>query len=265
MRIDAASRLHLPLSPIVEGASLLLDLSQYPAPFALDPLLGDLAFVLAPGDPVGWDTAAQIAFALGDAGAIRLADLTVAYGDSVPDEMRQARNLIIVGRPSKLPITSELAAALPAPFEVGNDLAIERNVQVAYHLQPGVNVGYLELLAAPWNSQRAILLVAGSTDEGLQWAGAALKLGRLRGQLTGNLAFVNGEQVVATDTRLAQSAQSLLSTAAPGSVIPVDISAGPPIVQRPVWIVPALAGTIGLIVVVLLSLIVLAVRRRLKP
>ena len=65
MRINSSSKLHLPLVSNPASASPLLDLRHYPAPFAFDPVMNDLAFVLAPNDPVGWDNAAQIAFLLG--------------------------------------------------------------------------------------------------------------------------------------------------------------------------------------------------------
>jgi cellulose synthase operon protein B len=262
LRIDSASLLHLPLIPRPTSTSILLDLSRYPAPFAFDPLLSDLAFVLAHDDPVGWNIATQIAFTLGNASATQLANLAAFFGDNVPEEVRQTHNFIIVGRPSKLPIVSELSDFLPAPFETGTDLAIEKNLQVAYHLAPSVDVGYLELLAAPWNTKRAILLVGGSSDLGLQWSGTTLQLGRFRSQLAGNLAFINGEQIVKADTRIYQGVQDALATAVPDGVIPVEFAVQAPNVQRPPWIIPTLIAAIAGMIIVFIILAIQTWHRR---
>jgi hypothetical protein len=260
MRIDSNSLLHLPLVPGAISGSLLLDLSRYPAPIVLHPLLSDLAFVLAPNDPAGWNVAAQIAFTLGNTYSIPLADLKVVYGDAVSDEVRQTRNLLIVGRPSQLPVVAELAEALPAPFAAGSDLALEKNLQVTYHLEPGVDIGYLELIPAPWNNLRTILLVSGSSDQGVQWAGQALQLGRLRSRLSGNLAFINGEQVVSADTRILQGVSGVLATVAPVEGTPVAIE--PFVAQRPAWILPTLLVSVGGMVLVAFILALLAIQRR---
>jgi len=211
MRVDAGSSIHVPFAPADASLQPILDLTLYPSPFTLSPLFSGLAFVVAPNDPAGWRTAAKIAYDYGNRVGTGFNTLALAYGDAVSDDLKQSRDFIIIGRPSTLPIVSELGDSLPAPFEAGNDLAIERNLQVAYHLLPGVNVGYVELLAAPWNSKRAVLLVAGSTETGLDWAGTALITPALRSQLSGNFAAINGTQVVSSDTRIGglQSALAL--------------------------------------------------------
>nr|MBI2905954.1 hypothetical protein [Chloroflexota bacterium] len=135
-----------------------------------------------------------------------------------------------------------------------------KNLQVAYHLLPGVNVGYVELLAAPWNSKRAVLLVAGSTETGLDWAGTVLTTPALRSQLSGNFAAINGTQVVSSDTRIG-GLQSALAVAVPGNVVPVAIGQ-PPTVERPVWVLPVLALTVLLMMAVIVFVALSALRRQ---
>lgn len=260
-RVDtASSKLHVPLSTAPGTFTRIADLDEYPAPFTLDSVMGNVAFVLAPNDPAGWNVALQIASGLGDQGNPALADLAAHYVDSVPDEVRQTRDLLVVGRPSTLPLIAELTDSLPAPFESGSDLAVERNLLVAYRVLPGVSIGYLELATAPWNPQRTVLAVLGSTDQGVQWAGAALTVPRLRGQLAGNFAAVRGEQIVVSDTRTGRRGGAALATALPGNVIQVDISE-PPIVNRPAWILPAM-GVAGLLMLVVLAITLAAALRR---
>lgn len=254
MRIDSASLLHLPYVPVITTASILADLKRYPAPLAFDPEMNDLAFVLARNDVTGWDVAAHIAFQLGNTNAIQIAALEVHYPDSIPDETKMNRNLIIVGRPSALPIISELSGVLPAPFEPGTDQAVEKNLQVSYRLSPAVDVGYIELLSAPWNAKRLILYVGGSSDLGLRWAGASLQLGRLRSQLSGNLAFVNGEQILSADTRQIQGVDSALATAVSSEVTPEASQISPTYAQRPAWMLSAIYISLAGILLVLLVL-----------
>jgi hypothetical protein len=261
MRIDSSSSLHLPFVPNLTSTSTLIDLAKYPSPFAFDPLMKDLAFVLSPNDPTGWNVAAQVASSLGNSTAIQLAGLEAYYADSVPEVTKQERNLIIVGKPSKLNILSELSNALPAPFEPGTDLASQKNLQIAYHVGSGMDVGYLELLSAPWNSKRAVLYVGGSSDLGVRWAGAALQFGRLRSKLSGNLAFINGEQVVVANTTVLQVPQNASTTAMPVNESPVNQSQQV-VVERPTWIVPTIFAILGVIILLLIILGTQAILRK---
>jgi hypothetical protein len=261
MRIDSSSSLHLPFVPSATNLSNLIDLSRYPSPFAFDPQMKDLAFVLPSDDPISWNIAAQVASSLGNSTGIQLAGLETFFANSVPETTKQERNLIVIGKPSKLGILSELSSALPAPFASGSDLASEKNVQVAYHLTPGADAGYLELLPAPWNPDRTILYVGGSSDLGLRWAGAALQFGRLRGKLNGNLAFINGEQVVTANTAALQVAQSALPTAKPGAA-PETNQMQPAVIEQPTWIVPTIFVVLGVIILLLVVLGVQAFLRK---
>jgi len=202
MSIRPESLLHLPLTPAQDSTPAdVIDLGYYPQPFTVQTNLSDLAFVLDPTDPAGWEVAAQIAFDLGPQMQGALVDLAVAYADAVPEQMRAERNLLVVGRPTRLPLLDELGSALPAPFAAGSDLASAPNAPIVYRMAEEVSVGYLQLLTAPWNDERAILTVLGSSDTGLEWAGAALTTPELRSKLAGNLAVVQAEQIESSDTR----------------------------------------------------------------
>lgn len=266
VRIDSASLLHLPFSLAQTTQDVYSDLARYPNPFISSSLMENVAFVLAPNDLVGQSVAAQIAADLGNRSDISMANLEVVFGDSVSNELRLSDDLLIIGRPSALPIIGELSGNLPASFEPGSDLAIEENSQVVYRLMPGASVGYIELLSAPWDSNRIVLAVLGSTDEGLQWAGNALTTPALRGRLEGDFAVINGEQVVSTDTRAIVPASSALAAAAPEEVSETDMSVAPEvmpeIVERPGWILPALGGVIVAMLLIVLVAGISSTRRR---
>ena len=136
------SRLHLPLMPMKEEARAIFKLRDFPQPFEANTTLNNTTFVLAPDNPVAWNAAAQIAFDLGDVVEPILADFKMIYGDDAPENVSQD-HLIVVGRASQIPLLEELSEAAPAPFEAGNDFAVERGMRVQSRLpagyQPGVS------------------------------------------------------------------------------------------------------------------------------
>jgi hypothetical protein len=263
LTIRPESLLHLPLTPESSTNTRAVDLSAYPQLLTVHPLLGTTAFVLPPTDPTAWNVAAQIAAHLGNESVLAMADLVVAYADAVPDAVRQARDLVLVGRPSTLPILNEKAVsdALPTWFEPGSDLALERNVRVVYRIPANASVGYLEVLPAPWNAKRVIFAILGTNEQGIQAAANALILSRLRNRLSGNYAFVNGEQIVVGDSRIGPTVSGVAPTAAPGGTtqLPTTSSPDAPLPdQRPAWILPALGVSISLMVLIVLIVAVSA-------
>lgn len=245
------SLLHLPLGPFIFQAEQLFDLSAFPYPFSLHPTLDTTAFILAAGDPAGWNVAVQLAAYLGDRANSALTTLSAYYGDALPVAVQQEANLLIVGRASQLPMLQTLADGLPAPFDPGSDYANERNMQVTYRLAPDAEVGYLELLTSPWNKDRVALAVLGSTPVGLQAAGNALTVSSLRGQLAGDFVAIQGNKMVTADSRSNPALALDLPTAAPGAQTPnIDLTPTP--VQRPSWLLPALGLSLGVMLLVLL-------------
>lgn len=202
MSIRPESLLHLPLAPAqADTTTKIVDLSRYPLPLTTQANLSDLALVLSPDDPTGWEVAAEIAFDLGPQMQGTLVDLAVAYADAVSEPVREERNLLIIGRPSRLALIEELGSMLPAPFSDGSDLAAEPDAPIVYRTAEATDIGYVQMLVAPWNDERTIMAVLGSSDKGLRWAGAALIMPDLRTKLAGNLAVVRDTQIESSDTR----------------------------------------------------------------
>lgn len=260
--IHADSLLRLPLTPMVTQRLDRLNLGDYPEFLTTDPQLSNIAFMFPPNDVVAWKAAMQVAFYLGDQSDARLADLVLITEPSMPEDLRATRDLIVVGRPAELPILTELGAALPAPFDLSTNLALETTSLVSYRLPPGTSVGYLELLTAPWNAKQLILTVLGSNDEGLLWAANALTNTALIARLAGNFAVINGEHVYATDTLLKGPTGSIVPTAIAGGQTDAPEIAPPPSAQREAWILPALGAGTGAMVLVIVIAAVMAWRER---
>ena len=259
------SSLHMPLQPATAGSMQLRDLSSYPYPFASEPTLSNLAFVLPKDNPAMWNTAAQIAMQLGRQAAGALFNVAVAYDGKIPDDYRNGLNLIVVGLPANSQLLGEMNQSLPAPFEKGTNVAVLQGQQVSYRFPVDSDLGYLQLLASPWNADRVILAVVGSTPAGVEQAGKALTNAVLRNRLKGNFVLVNGESLSIADTR---TGLGLASVGDAANVVPqVGVVAGTKVAPSQTtafatqmnWI-PLVVG--GLLLAIVVVIIIAALTRR---
>ncbi len=259
------SNLHLPL--VSAGTSVKpetpQDLGAYPAPFTFNSVLADTAFVFARNDLESWRKAVQIASYFGSSTNGPIVALSAFYGDEMPVADRSKYNLLVVGRPTQIPILYEMNDYLPAPFLAGSDTASEGGFQVTYRIPPDSSMGYIETMLSPWNPEKVVLAILGNTTQGINWAAAALIDPTLRFRLGGNFAVVNDRQIINTNTRYTGvTTGSILPTEFPNGAVDVT-GAGSSQGQtsRPGWILPVLAVLVGLIIAVV---IVVAIRARLR-
>ncbi|NIV11990.1 MAG: hypothetical protein GWN62_12175, partial [Aliifodinibius sp.] len=183
--IHENTQLNIPVNTIQDQVAEPLDFRLYPGNFIDSSDLNNIAFVISSGDPVGWNVAAKIAFSFGRLANPLISNMSLAYSDSVPTEIRDGKDLIIVGRSSRSPFLVEINGALPAPFDVETDTANEKGLQVTYVTPPDVNLGYLELLNSPFNLENEVLVVSGNSDDGLNLAGIAITERASRRELMG--------------------------------------------------------------------------------
>jgi hypothetical protein len=200
--ISESTLIHLPSDSqqVTIGKNLDLQSLLYTLPTSEN--LEEVAFVFGRDDSQSWEYASKIANYLGQNSQISAADLRAAFADDVSDEILQDRNLIVIGRASRLPIIEQMTDALPAPFESDSDEVIQPEMLVNYRILPDVSAGYIQLFQSPWNSDLAILMVMGNTEEGVSLAGEALINDTLLNELRGNFSILFGDQVLSGDTRL---------------------------------------------------------------
>ena len=190
------------------------------------------------------------------------------FADQVSAEFRQNHHLIVVGLPAQLPLLEDMNSSMPAPFEVGENFADEHALPVSYRLPADASVGYLELFPAPWNQERAVLTILGSTPQAVQWAGQSLIVSELRGQLANNLALIQEHQIVVGDTVVPATQLPTITTDT--AVIttpittttdtlpitaPITIPSSPPPTQSS-WILPTLIGSSALMGLILLIVLI---------
>lgn len=251
------SSVHLPLIPNQVAPISVVDLTAYPAPFILEPTLSTTAFVLPHNDLDAWRSALRIANFLGNRTQGAFFTFATFYGDEIKDPERAQYHLLMVGRPSQLPVISEINPNLPAPFGSSSDIAIESNMQVQFSIPESSPTGYVELLASPWNPDNIIVAALGNSPEGVSWAASALVDAPLRSRLAGNFAAISGSQVITTDTRLTSfvAGTDTIQGIAPDAS-PANIVLSSPTSNQPGWILPAIYVAFALILIVLIIVIV---------
>jgi hypothetical protein len=246
--------LHLPLAVNSSSPVAPQNLAVYPAPFVYSPVLGTTAFVMENNELTSWKDAMKIAAYLGSQASGPLAELSVFYGDNVPATERSKYHLIVIGRPSAMPIIKEINDKLPAPFSTGSDLASDKNLQVQYRIPSDSPMGYIEKMVSPWNSNNIVMAILGNTTQGVDWAATSLIDATLRSRLGGNYAVVNARQIITTSAGLVAntSGQSpaQVSNTGVGSSNPADST----VETRPVW-----SFVVLLVAIVLIALIVIFV------
>ena len=265
------SVLHLPLRPATAGSVQLRDMSSYPYPFVSEPTLSNLAFILPTGDSSAWNAAAQIALQMGRQSSGALFNLGVAYDGEIPDDIRNERNLIVIGLPSEMQLLKELKDSLPAPFDEGTNVAVLQGQQVAYRFPAEADLGFLELLSSPWNGDRVILAVVGNTQAGIEQASRILTDPTFSSKLRGNFVLVNGESLSVADTRTGLGLASVGDTASvAGAQAQVPAPGATAVPESPVtllttdvdWI-PFVVGGLALMIVFVLIIAALTRRRTL--
>ena len=277
--ISSASLLHLDHK---EQDIRFLDLDFYPYPFDQRSDLADVLFVLPPEpSPEEWGATLQLAAALGSAaGGLNLAP-AVALGDTWTETVLGDYHLIAIGRPSRNPALQQVNAQLPQPFQPGSDEIEQRIDDVVFRLPPDLSLGFVQLIASPWNETRAFLAVTGAIDESVKWAVDVLA--DRPWVLKGNLAIVRDDEVNTIDTRrltrggvamavatavpemtpLAAITATAMATPLPPGPTP-SVSAAEQISEgagRPMWLIP-LVGITGLIVIAILAIAFWQARRR---
>ncbi len=256
--IRPESALHIPIGPAEAGLETL-DLRAYPDVFS--PTLDTLAFVVDPSDPLSWRIALDVAYDIGQKTQGTRINPELAFAGDISKKLRSERSLLLIGRPSKLPILTELSN-MPAPFAKGSDIATEPQNEITFRLPVNTPTGYLEIFPSPWNANQVILTVLGNDATGLLSARNALLTPELRSKLTGNLAIVYGNNIFASSINLSGSSSSVTIVVPPTPTPAPKTETSTGGVSQPNLI---LIGIIAVVVFIIAAIFILMQRRRTHP
>ena len=252
------SLIHLPLITSSLDPLISRDLAAFPAPFSYDTNLSSTAFILERDGLESWRSAMKIAVFLGGSANGTLIQLSAFYGDQMALDVRSKYHLLLVGRPSKLPVVSEINNDLPAPFQSGSDEVSESgNFQVIYRIPLDSPMGYIETMLSPWNSKNTVFAILGNTAQGVTWAADSLLSSDLRSQLRGNFAEINDKQVISSTGRYLAADSGAVPVVEVPAVIATPssgLATNQPTTRSP-WISPVIIVSISLIIIVIIIVV----------
>ncbi len=226
-------------------------LSTYPYPFHRDGRIDDVLVVL-PGDlGANPQSLAQFVSDVGRgtrAGLLRPTFVSAASFDPARDAAD--KDVILFGLPSDDPAIGTLGTR--APVQVGADQRLVLGREITVRVADLERLGVVEEIASPWAAGRAVLVVTGTSAEGLDLAVEAVR----QRALSGNV-------VIATEERPRAPVAGATATPRPlafggPAPIPLDVTSfqlRPQIVAasqetRPPWVLLA-AAVIALVALVI--------------
>ncbi|MBN1875833.1 MAG: cellulose biosynthesis cyclic di-GMP-binding regulatory protein BcsB, partial [Anaerolineae bacterium] len=201
LTVFANSFLHLPYG---ESEDFTLDLNDFPQPFNDSRGLSEVAFSLS-AHPTNTELQGMLNLGayFGSSVSGDYFSPRVLLGGCPVSETLTAQHLVAIGRPTENCYISTVNDLLPQPFISGTNEIYQQVDNVIYRLPPAYSLGYIQELTSPWAPARALMVVTGSTDEGVGWALNALVNGTLNYQLKGNLSIlVQKDMLRTTDTRI---------------------------------------------------------------
>jgi len=194
--ISRNSTLHLPYEP----QPLELDLANLFRPLTDEPDLSDtyIAFPEAVNQ-VERDALLNLAARLGEAARGSYIALQAGQANDLGPDLKQTRHIVAIGQPSTNPLIREVNDFLPQPFLPGSDEPSQARNPAIIAFDPQRSIGFVQLAASPWSPDKALLVVTGTDSEGVT-AAFDLLLNRT-GELKGDLAMVEDENLITVDTR----------------------------------------------------------------
>ncbi len=141
-----------------------LGLSNLPYPFVQRGTLSSSLLVL-PDDPTLLEDSLQAAVVLGRQSSGTSTELQASTASELTEEAKRSHNLVAYGLPENNGVIAEAAGVLPMALGVGSERTLRGPETVLLGLKDAANLGILELISSPWNADRALLVLSGSSLE----------------------------------------------------------------------------------------------------
>ena len=203
VNISRSSVIHLPQAILPPELDVPL-VSYFPAPFNNVPNLSNI-MVSLPVEPTLDDVNSMVGMLARLASGVSAGEgfTPVVFTGSIPAGTNlEDHDFIVIGRPTTNPFLALLNDNLPQPFVPGTDDLQQVIDDVSYRLLPGFNIGLLQTLNSPWNTDKAVFVMTGTSEGGQRTAAIAMLSGNFfRFQLQGNIVYVTDTSISAVDTR----------------------------------------------------------------
>ncbi len=167
-----------------------LDLVNLPYPFVQNGTPAG-AFLVLPDDKALLEDSLQVAVAFGRQSLGGSTEMQASLASQVTEEVKRGYDLIVYGLPEGNSILAEAQPKLPLTQEGGVERALQRPGTLLLGLKDVANLGHIQLIVSPWNNDRALLAISGTTPAMAKRA----QLGLGSSLPTGNVALLSDELV----------------------------------------------------------------------
>jgi len=248
MVVYADSLIRLPDSP----AGLFISLADFPAAFIGSADLSDLALVV-PASPSLTIAQAVASLAEGLGRSVEAETLMPAVVDpqtTIPTGTYR----ILLGLPTQNAAIAGLNDRLPQPFQSGTDqpVPVDRLAQV---VPPAGAIGFVQAVLD--EAGMPVLVITGTTEQGVAWAAAVLADPDQRAKLKGDLAIVDGPSRFVTAEVRYTAAEKFVTVSLPET--PQAAALAPTS-----WVIWLAGGIFLLAVLVLIVVILVEVQHKQK-
>lgn len=220
------------------------DLFTYPQPFGKNTLV-----VISPqsGEKERFGTF-QLISQLGKSLGNQARFIEMKTAAQVTEETLKGHDLILIGKPDANPWVK--AALKTAPIQFDNNTRTLKTSLFDLSVLDIQAVGLLQEIVSPWDKSHTVLLITGTTEDSVAWAGGLLSNSTARQKLKGDIALVDTAGTLTT-----------LNSQVP-ETFPVNESAqtkktGTDLSEKILWI-----ALIAIVAILAIGLLVTLIRRR---
>ena len=167
---------HINLPPSTTSGARL---STFPFPFIKEGK-SDALLVVLPDDVNDASHAAALAAELGQWVLFDLLDIPTTTASRLGPAERASKNLVLLGTSLTNPVIREVGQSLPLRLDASGRIVQSLGEPFA-GTQDHSTLGVLEVVTSPFNSARAVMVVSGTSPDGVPLAIKALRQGGLQG------------------------------------------------------------------------------------
>lgn len=150
-----------------------LSLANLPYPFISNGKPSEV-FLVLPEDKALLEESLQVAVMLGRQSLGESAEMQAGFATALDEEAKRSRDIITYGLTDGSGLMSEIKDSLPLALGADWERSLQRRELVLLGVRDAASLGIIQLVPSPWNKDRALLAISGTSPESLRLAGQAL-------------------------------------------------------------------------------------------
>ncbi len=141
-----------------------LGLSNLPYPFVQRGTPSG-SFLVLPDDPTFLEGSLQAAVVLGRQSSGTSTELQAGTASGLTEETKRSYHLVAYGLPENNDAIASASEQLPMALGAGSERTLRSPESVLLGVKDAANLGILELVPSPWNADKALLVLSGTSPE----------------------------------------------------------------------------------------------------